>query len=160
MDRDVQAPDEGRPDPTAELVAVAAEVTAPWLRRVVEHAARRGGVDPAGFADAIGRVVDTEAATVIGRLERLLATDVDRQHGNPLAVFRDAVAGPTELLRSLGAAAPRRDPFAAERFPDDAYALGPATWSDIDPRLHEPGLRWGAWKAMTVLRRRRDEGLR
>jgi hypothetical protein len=38
--------------------------------------------------------------------------------------------------------------------------LGPATWSDVHPDLQEPGLAWGAWKAMVVLRRRRDEGRR
>jgi hypothetical protein len=40
------------------------------------------------------------------------------------------------------------------------FGLGPASWTDVDPELHEPGITWGAWKAMTVLRRRRDEGLR
>ena len=31
---------------------------------------------------------------------------------------------------------------------------------DLDPALHEPGLRWGAAKAHVVLARRRAEGRR
>jgi hypothetical protein len=34
------------------------------------------------------------------------------------------------------------------------YGLSPATWTDVDPDLHEPGIVWGAWKAKTVLDRR------
>jgi putative CocE/NonD family hydrolase len=45
-------------------------------------------------------------------------------------------------------------------FPDDAYDLGPASFADIDPSLHEPGLMWGAAKAHVHLARRRAEGLR
>jgi hypothetical protein len=54
---------------------------------------------------------------------------------------------------------PPREP-ANRQVPDDLYGLGPATWSDIDPAMHDPGIAWGAWKAMTVLQRRRDEGRR
>ena len=31
---------------------------------------------------------------------------------------------------------------------------------DVDPALHEPGIVWGAWKAKTILDRRRAEGHR
>jgi hypothetical protein len=44
--------------------------------------------------------------------------------------------------------------------PDDHYAIAPATWTDVDESLREPGLVWGAWKAATVLARRRSDGLR
>ena len=66
----------------------------------------------------------------------------------------------TELLQRRGVAPPPSDDFAASRFPDDPYRLGPATWADVDDELHLPGLTWGAAKAMTVLQRRRDEGRR
>jgi hypothetical protein len=65
---------------------------------------------------------------------------------------------PTEVLRRFGVPTPKRDDFAAEAFPDDAYGLSPATWADVDESLREPGLMWGAWKAHTVLARRRAEG--
>ena len=108
----------------------------------------------------IEQMVQAVSVDLLDRLAQLLATDVDQQATNPLSILRGGVAAPTALLRSCGVPLPRGDAFASERFPDDVYRLGPATWSDVDPALHEPGLAWGAWKAMTVLRRRRDEGLR
>ncbi len=38
--------------------------------------------------------------------------------------------------------------------------LAPASFADLHPDLHEPGLVWGAAKAHVVLARRRREGLR
>lgn len=146
------------PEPAAALLDAAHRAVPLWLRRVVEAACRRGGVDPASVADELGLVVDRVAAATLDRLAELLATDVDQQRTTPLSVFRDAVtAAPTEFLRVHGVAPPAQP---GEGHPDDVYALGPAAWSDVDPTLHEPGLTWGAWKAMTVLTRRRDEGLR
>jgi hypothetical protein len=93
-------------------------------------------------------------------LEHLLRTDVDAQRTNPLSLFRSAVVGPNRWLLERGVRPPGADPYVAERFADDVFGLGPATWSDIHPDLHEPGIAWGAWKALTVLRRRHDEGRR
>lgn len=148
------------PEPAAELLAATVAVAGRWLRREVVGAARRGGVDPGVLEPELTDVVDEAAARLIIDLEALLATDVDAQRTNPLSIFRAAVAAPNALLRRAGASPPPADPFAAERFPDDEYRLGPATWSDVDPSLRQPGLVWGAWKAMTVLQRRREEGLR
>lgn len=155
MDCDVQPA-----EPAAQLLATAAEVTPGWMRRVTLQAAAAEGFGADALAPTLDAMVESESPLLIAALRQLLATDVDQQRTNPLSLFRDAVAAPTALLRSTGVPVPRSDQFAAERFPDDVYALGPAAWSDIDPRLHEPGLIWGAWKAMTILRRRRAEGLR
>jgi hypothetical protein len=54
----------------------------------------------------------------------------------------------------------RRDDFKQHAFPDDTYDLSPATWSDVAESVQEPGLVWSAWKAKTVLDRRRAEGRR
>ena len=51
-----------------------------------------------------------------------------------------------------------RDRFAEQTFPDDVYDLVPASFADVDPSLHEPGLLWGAAKAHTVLVRRKGLG--
>lgn len=147
------------PEPAADLLAVAARVTAPWLRRSIESAAGAGGVDT-GDWDDLDRVVTDTASDLLDALERLLATDVDEQRNNPLSLYRGAIEAPTALLRTHGVPEPHIDRFAADHFPDDPYQLGPATWNDIDDELQTPGLTWGAWKAMTVLRRRREEGLR
>lgn len=148
----------------ADLFDVASKVTADWLRRCVVAAIRRSapGRDPHGIVpDAeIDRMARESSRQVLHELRALLVTDVDEQRTNPLSIYRDAVAGPTELLRSHGVAPPTPDPFVAEHFPGDAYALGPATWADIDPALQQPGIVWSAWKAMTVLQRRRADGVR
>lgn len=153
MDSDVQ-PD----DPPARLLRAARAVIPSWLHRVTMQAV--AGPPPAGLVDDVDALVATESERLAGELETLLRTDVDEQRTNPLSLFRAAVGPSTELLRRHDVAPPLEDTFIARRFPGDPYRLGPATWSDIDPSLHEPGLAWGAWKAMTVLRRRREEGLR
>lgn len=154
---DVQ-PDDAPTDPPAALLDAARRVVPGWLRRTTIEAGRRGGVDPEQLERHIDAVVDRSSGELLERLADLLATDVDEQRTTPLTLLRNAVREPTRLLRELGAV-PRSSPEPG-RLPDDVFGLGPATWSDVDPSLHEPGLAWGAWKAMTVLARRRDEGLR
>lgn len=148
------------PEVAVQLLDVAERVVPPWLTRITVDAALRGGVDPASFGDQIEEAVREASGSTLADLESLVALDVDEQRVNPLTVLRGAITGPTELLRRHAVPPRPVDPFIVERFPDDVYGLGPAAWADIDQELHEPGMLWGAWKAMTVLQRRRDEGLR
>jgi hypothetical protein len=90
----------------------------------------------------------------------LLASDIDDQRTGPLAVVRGAVRFPTAVLEQAGVPPVERDPFAVRQFPEDLYDLAPATFGDLDPTLHEPGLTWGAAKAHVHLARRRREGRR
>lgn len=99
-------------------------------------------------------------ADVGHRVRELLATDVDAQRANPLALLRGAVRYPTEVLHGAGVPPVARDAVAREQFPDDDYDLTPAGFADIHPDLHEPGIVWGAAKAHVVLRRRREAGRR
>lgn len=147
-------------EPAAELLGVAERVTPGWLRRCVVATAARAGVSTDPWASEIDASAIHASGRLLEQLESLLALDVDEQRTNPLSLYRDAVAAPTAMLRAHDVPAPPTDAFADRHFPDDVYRLGPATWADIDPELHEPGLVWGAWKAMTVLQRRRDEGRR
>lgn len=146
----------------AEQLYESARIAVPgWVRRCV-----------VSVASAAGTVVDEKVVAVIdeaasgagevigGRLRELFETDVDGQRTNPLEILRSAVIYPTAVLRQLGVAPVARHQFETERFPDDLYGLTPATWADIDASLHEPGIIWGAWKAKTVLDRRRAEGMR
>lgn len=148
--------------PDAEALVAAAEAAVPgWTVRCVQRRAREAGllVDEVlvGAAEAAGRRAGVEVGD---RLRRLLALDVDEQRTNPLAVLRDAVRYPTEVLQAAGVPPVERDEFQRRAFPDDHYDLAPATWAEVDESLHDPGIAWGARKAMTVLQRRRAEGRR
>ena len=93
------------------------------------------------------------AAAVGNEVAELLASDIDAQRENPLAVLRRAVCYPTEVMRAAGVAPVDRDEFAVARFPDDVYDLVPASFADIHPDLQTPGLTWGAAKAFLHRRR-------
>ena len=69
--------------------------------------------------------------------------------------MRASVGPATQVLGAAGVPVPRRDAFAEQAFPADRYDLGPATFDDIDPSLHDLGLAWGAAKAQVVLLRHR-----
>lgn len=90
------------------------------------------------------------------RLRELLATDVDAQRTNPLAILRSAVRHPAEVLANAGVPPVARDAHAERLFPDDVYDLSPAAFGDLHPSVHEPGLVWGAAKAHVILARRRQ----
>lgn len=139
-----------------QLLDAIAIVIEDWLERcVVRTATRFTGQCTPELHDSARVMAQQRSSAVLDQLELLLATDVDRQRTNPLSILRDAVRYPTELLDQAGIPRPRRDDFAIRAFPNDAYDLSPATWADVDHSLQEPGLIWGAWKAKTVLDRRR-----
>lgn len=148
-------------DPPEVLRRAIAAVASGWLVRCVERGAQRGGatIDQAMLDDARD-MAGRETPRLLERVSELLATDVDAQRTNPLAVFRSAVIHPNGVLDRHAVPTPGRAEWDRQAFPDDVYDLGPATWADIHESLVEPGLVWGAWKAATVLRRRRGEGLR
>ena len=158
-DRHPDRDDGRRPDPPTQLLATARTSVPQWLRRVVLGAAERGGVDVTEHGDVLDASIRAAAETCLAELADLLGTDVDAQRTNPLGLIRRSVERPSRLLLRLGATPPAADDFHRKRFPDDPFSLGPANWNEVDDELHTAGITWGAWKAMTVLRRRRDEGL-
>jgi hypothetical protein len=131
----------------------------------VERSARRVlddqgiGVD-AALSEAVAAAAQAARDDGAPRVRALLATDVDEQRGNPLAIVRTLVRYPTAMLRAAGARPVERDEFSQRSFPDDDYDLAPASFADVDPALQEPGLVWGAAKAHVHLARRRREGKR
>jgi len=132
-----------------------------WVERSVERmlVAYRGEVEPDERQAA--RAAAAEAtAEVAPAVRELLLTDIDEQRTSPLALVRGAVRYPTGVLEQAGVPPVERDPFTVRQFPDDAYDLTPASFADVDPALHEPGLTWGAAKAHVHLQRRRREGRR
>jgi hypothetical protein len=145
-------------DTLAGALADAVEAVLPaWVERAV---ASRAGLVDADLRAATMSAGRRAAAEVGAELRAVLADDVDEQRANPLAVLRQAVRYPTEVLAAAGVPPVARDEFAERAFPADVYDLSPATWSDVDPTLHERGVVWGAAKAHVVLARRRREGKR
>jgi hypothetical protein len=153
----------GEDDPAAtyhhaseELVAAVERTVAGWVERSVaqRHRAWAGDV-PAPVATAARDAGEAARAEVVGALRTLVGRDVEAQATNPLSVLRDAVRHPTAVLAAAGVPAVRRDDFAERSFPDDVYDLSPASFADVDAELAEPGLRWGAAKALVVLSRHR-----
>jgi hypothetical protein len=170
-DPDDDRPDDARGDDPDDAEALARYATAladgieraipGWIDRVARRVLDDQGiaVDPA-LADAIAGAARAAQEDGAPRVRALLATDVDEQRGNPLAVLRSLVRYPGAVLRSAGARPVDRDEFSRRSFPDDEYGLTPASFADIDPDLHDPGLVWGAAKAHVHLARRRREGRR
>lgn len=137
------------------LLTVSDEVAASWIERLIDRIAVGSALR---IDDEWRRIVVTESTTALHReLTRLLAVDAAEQSTNPLSVFRRTTAIVTAHLLDLGAAPVERDEFHVRSFPDDVLGLCPATWADIDERLVEPGLEWGAWKAATIIARRRAD---
>jgi hypothetical protein len=131
----------------------------PWVERSVEIVCEKSGVMVTGKLRQQARTAGAEAtAEIAPRVRALLALDIDEQRLGPLELLRSAVRWPTQVLRDLGIAAASRDESAKAMFPDDDYDLTPASFGDLDPALHEPGLVWGAAKAHVFLARRRAAG--
>lgn len=133
-----------------------------WVVRcVVERfEAWTGGPPPAEVVEAAAAAGDRARDEVGDAVAQVLAADIDEQRVPPLSLVRAAVRYPTEVLRGAGVPPVVRDDFAERNFPDDLYDLHPASFADLDPALHEPGLLWGAAKAHVHLTRRRAEGRR
>jgi len=145
-------------DPYSAALIAAVEQTVPrWVVAGVERRMResRGrGLDPLEREKATMAGEDAKRQ-VVAELASLLETDIDDQRETPLTLIRRAVRFPGDVLARLGVPPVERDEFARRSFPSDTYDLSPATWSDIDPALQEPGLEWGAWKAHQHLSRHR-----
>ena len=130
-----------------------------WVsRRMIEIASPAGVEAGADFMSSVEKVIQQTTNQLQGDLLTLLTTDVDQQRFNPLQVIREANVFANQALETLGIPLPHRDEFDAHVMPHDSYAFGPLTWRDLSEDVHEAGISWGAWKAATVLTRRRAEG--
>ncbi len=130
-----------------------------WIgERVRQVALASLGTAPHGFDEVIAIIEMQTLEEVTAGLVRLLETDVDAQSSNPLHILRSCTHFATETLRRLGVAPVTRDEFETRAMPNDVYALGPLTWRDLGDDVHDAGITWGAWKAATILTRRRAEG--
>ena len=141
------------------LLTVVVNAVPPWVDSMVRKYVRRhAGVVSDDVVAAIAIASREAKKYVEEHLTQLMHTDVDDQQTNPLQILRDAARFPTRVLQEAGVPAPQRDHFDEQINPHDAYGLGPYTWRDLGEEVHDAGIEWGAWKAATVLSRRRDEG--
>ncbi len=130
-----------------------------WVDSMVrKHVRRHVGVVNEDVVAAIILASNDARRFVADELFALLSTDVDEQRSNPLQVLRNAAQFPTRVLIDAGVPAPQRDHFDEQINPQDVYGLGPYTWRDLGEDVHDAGIEWGAWKAATILARRRAEG--
>jgi hypothetical protein len=136
----------GSMDQVTEMAQALADAVEAALPRWVEDAVVRRAGRSLPEAQAAGAQA---AADVVPRLRALLATDIDAQRTNPLAILREATRYATEVLRAAGVAPVERDDFQRDRFPDDAYDLVPVSFADLGPEVAEAGIAWGAAKAWT-----------
>ena len=143
-------------EPHATALADAIVAALPgWVERsVVRVLGASGGAapDPA-VLDAARDAGRRAASEVGGQVRALLEADIDDQRTTPLALLRSAVRYPTAVLEGAGVPPVERDPVQVRLLPDDVYDLSPATFADVDPALAEPGMVWGAAKALAHRRR-------
>lgn len=112
---------------------------------------------PGGNVDT-ARVAATTQAVIVSvteRLDRLVSADIDEPHSGPLECIRQSLGPLTALLTELEAEPPERDPFDVRVRPDDLYSLGPMSFADLSPEVHDAGIEWGAAKAF-LHRQRHD----
>lgn len=124
------------------LVEAVDEALPAWVRAAVST--RLGDISPAA-----AEAGQQARADIVPRLRELLERDIDEQQTNPLAVIRDAVRYPTEVLHAAGVPPVERDDFQRARFPDDVYDLVPTSFADLGPDVADAGIAWGAAKAWT-----------
>lgn len=124
-----------------------------WLTRRINEISR-GVIDSSRIEEVVG--VSTRA--VLDDLNRFLVTDVDEQRTNPLHILRQSTQLANQLLSEASVQHVSRDEFEVAALPHDVFSIGPLTWRDLSEDVHEAGITWGAWKAATVLSRRRNEG--
>lgn len=110
-----------------------------------------------GLASEIAQAGRAAVDDVGRRVRELLLLDIDEQWTNPLTLIRSAIRYPNQILYAAEVREVPRDDQSVRFQPDDVYDLAPASFAELDPELHDLGIRWGAAKAHVHLRRRRRE---
>ena len=127
----------------SRCVTQRAEAWEPGLGEKLEEQAHQAGL---------------EAQAVVGpQLRQLLIADADLQLTSPLALLRNAVVFPTQVLSQAGVPELVRDDFAVNAFPDDIYDLSIGSFSDLSEQAQQLGIVWGAAKAHVMISRHRSQ---
>jgi hypothetical protein len=156
----VDQPDIPELDPYVQDLYLAVINAVPaWITsRVSEIASHSCDVRSNEFVSALANVAEKTLQVVSKDLYSLLATDVDAQQSNPLHILRSSTSTAAHMLQGLRVPEAQRDEYEVRAMPDDVFAIGPLTWRDLGEDVHDAGISWGAWKAATILTRRRADG--
>lgn len=150
MQGDGGAPGEESPY-AQELLRAVGSAFGPWFRRRLREIAGRDD-------ERLDAAAQAAADWVADELAALLSADAEAQRTNPLHLLRTASRFAVPVLGSMGVPVPVRDEFEERAMPDDSYGIGPLAWIDLGDDVHEAGITWGAWKAATIISRRRTAG--
>ena len=142
---------------STRLLETSDRVVPQWVERLIQKHCNEHMISELKDGDHVSSVVSQVSDEVHSRLADLLSRDVLEQRTNPLAIFRQATRPISDLLKTAGCAPVVRDEFDERSFPDDIFGLSPATWVDIDEMMVEPGIEWGAWKAATIMMRKKKQ---
>lgn len=142
---------------STRLLETSDRVVPQWVERLIQKHCDELMVSELKEGDRVSSVVARVGNEVHTNLRNLLLLDVLEQRTNPLAIFRQATRLISELLKTTGCAPVMRDEFDERSFPDDIFGLSPATWVDIDETMVEPGIEWGAWKAASIMMRKKKQ---
>lgn len=142
---------------SARLLETSDRVVPQWVERLIQKHCDEHMIFDLKVGDHVPSVVARVGNEVHTNLRNLLLVDVVEQRTNPLAIFRQATQPISDLLKMAGCAPVVRDEFDERSFPDDIFGLSPATWIDIDETMVEPGIEWGAWKAATIMLRKKKQ---
>ena len=147
-------------DPYAQSLYDAVEAAVPgWVTRRIHAVLQMSSSgDTASVHGQLEKIAEETKQFVTTELFQLLIADVDAQRTNPLHILRRSSLIATRALQQANISPVHRDEFDKSALPDDVYAIGPHTWRDLSEEVHEAGITWGAWKAATVIQRRRSEG--
>ena len=149
MDSPVIDSDEQQYAQHAEALRQAVLAAAPaWIDRVIEPLAGSES------SPDRSRAVAATLADIDRRLQELAAADPDVPMSGPLELIRRSTAPLQAWLAAEGVVRPTRDPWDERSSPEDHFALGPMTFSDLSDEVHVAGITWGAAKAHMHLRRR------
>ena len=156
----VNQPDASELEPYAgDLYQAVARAIPRWIStQIAEIASLSIDETSPEFQSALADVTERTHQVATQNLLSLLATDVDAQQSNPLHVLRASTSFATQMLQSFGVEPARRDEYEVRAMPGDVFSIGPLTWRDLGEEVHDAGISWGAWKAATILTRRRADG--
>lgn len=142
---------------STRLLETSDGVVAQWVERLIRKHCDEQKISDLEVGDLLISVKSQVSKEVHDSLSELLTLDVLEQRTNPLAIFRLATRSISEFLARVGCTPVVRDEFDERSFPDDVFGLSPATWADIDETMVEPGIEWGAWKAATIMMRKKKQ---